>query len=73
MQIFEFLLKYYLDRHKIPRDSYSVNQLKEDSYCLIKRQNKWILLTYERGAEYPISEYKTLISGCNALISKLVR
>ena len=48
----------------ISKYGYSILHAQEESTCLNKRDKKWVVSHYERGADQPIAEYDDLRDAC---------
>lgn len=49
---------------------YSILRRREESTCLNKRNERWVVSHYERAVDRPIAEYDDLLDACIAFMDE---
>ncbi|WP_176461136.1 hypothetical protein [Janthinobacterium sp. PC23-8] len=64
-------IKKELKSKKIPESAYSINKVKEESLCILKRKEFFEIFYYERGLENNKISFKEEDDACNYFINEL--
>lgn len=62
-----------LGNHGVPKYYYNLGLLQDDSYCIIKNEDSWEVVYYERGIITVKYNTKDINDCCLKLISFLVK
>lgn len=64
-------IKKELEFQSIPESAYSINKIKEESLCILKRKRYFEIFYYERGLENNAIVFKKEDDACNYFINQL--
>ena len=64
-------LKEYLQENNIPQDSYSINEINNESLCIIENNSRWSIFYSERGLRTEEYIYKDKSAAINHFLDRL--
>lgn len=66
-----YKLEEYLKENNTPQESYSINEVKDESLCIIENNNMWSIFYSERGLRTEETIYKDKSTAINHFLSRL--
>lgn len=67
------LLAGLLDRMGAPTGAYSIGSVRNESYCLVREHQDWLVFYSERGARNDERAFRSEPEACRDLIDRLLR